>query len=462
MQQGIIPSEVRAEGYEPKVEQVTLQAGIQNDYSVALEPSPGKVTLSVTEPTFAVLVNGVSQGQVTELSLVAGSYDIEIRAPGKTPQTYKLEVVAGQTTSQAVTLASPATPEPMTTPTPTPAANAKLTIKGEPDGADVYINGAYQGSLIGGSLTVSLPAGDATLLVSKDGFDDFEEKVTLSGQDVEVSVLLTAIAQAATPEQSTTPQQPEPASTPATPEPTESTETAAAAPALPSADAILSAKLGTFNDQGKTDLIGIFTILDQAIPSMDLTVIGPSGWNGGQALNIAATKDSNFQRFKGIAASAGSYQISDTARRGATTINLGTQSFTPVQGIVATGNSSSALWDVEITWNELSGAKKYIISVERVRTGGRTSEIKAESTSKNKIRLSSLSLNNSDDYVACVVAMNWDVAQPLPVEGGWQPMVSRMCMDVTLQEDITIDSSDPVKPPPTCTDCGCPGEPPCP
>lgn len=431
-QAGSYMVEVRAEGYEPKVQSVTLQEGVKTDLAVVLEPAPGRVVLMVSEPTFAVLVNGVSQGQVSELSLAPGTYDVEVRSPGKQPQTFKLEVTAGQTTTQAVTLNAQATPEATQSQSATPTQPSTLVITGE-EGADVYINDTYQGSLIGGRLEVAINGSEATLLVRKEGYSDFTQQVTLTGQRQEVAAALTSATQAATSVQPPPTESATAATTPAANAQQAAGTQAVATPKV-TQGAGLDLRLGTFNNNGKTETLAVYQVLDPATAPKELVMTGPASWNGGQQITFAVDTAQPFYHAKDVIAEKGSYIIASQDGAFSRTLELSPQPLEVAKNLAGEATASSAFWDVSMKWSGVTGAAGYEVSLEQLRSNRGNKMIKTEYTTRLEKRFTSLSLDRSNQYVMCVEAMNWDASQPMPAENRWQPKVSRICQGVVLSE----------------------------
>jgi len=70
----------------------------------------------------------------------------------------------------------------------TNAAPAKVTITSEPEGAEIYVDGALAGST---PSTLSLPAGACTIMVKQAGFQDWQRDLrVLAGSEVSLRATL--------------------------------------------------------------------------------------------------------------------------------------------------------------------------------------------------------------------------------------------------------------------------------
>ncbi len=167
--------ELRAENYQNVSELITVTADAVLEVNKELVPFSALVFLEISESGFEVLVNGISRGQLSQLSLPPGEYDLEVRALGKVPKRFSVAVSANERLTQAVVLDD---------------LEASLSFLLEPANAVVELDGQ-----IVSASELSLPAGSYLLEVSAEGFKSFEEELLVeSGVDFEKVITLEALA----------------------------------------------------------------------------------------------------------------------------------------------------------------------------------------------------------------------------------------------------------------------------
>lgn len=210
-------------GYKDVTADVVVQNGKTVQYSVVLEPagaapaasqppSPSATTGSLQVTTApdgaAVTVDGALRGTtpVTVPGLAAGSHTVTLSKAGYTDYTGTLTLSGGKTTMLNITLIAAqgtyGTPAPSpqllqgTAPaatasspsgTPASAGTGSLTVRSDPAGASVYLDGEKAGTT---PVTVgNVSAGSHRLLLTLQGHQDIARPVEIkSGQDTEADI----------------------------------------------------------------------------------------------------------------------------------------------------------------------------------------------------------------------------------------------------------------------------------
>ena len=72
----------------------------------------------------------------------------------------------------------------------TPSAQSSVNVDSTPSGADISVDGAFVGNT---PSTLSLTPGAHTILIHKDGFQDWTRKVSISGGTIHISANLTPV-----------------------------------------------------------------------------------------------------------------------------------------------------------------------------------------------------------------------------------------------------------------------------
>ena len=161
--------EVRANGYEPLQETITILGGMRRVLGIQLEPSAGPVNapsrqaLVITSdlPGANVTVDGRDLGPApaTLVDIPAGSYEIEVTAADHQPYRTRCTVAEGQSCTRNAALYQSARRLQLTS----PADGAVLFVDGRPVGPLPYDGG--------------LPEGDVELTVRADGYQQWSMQV---------------------------------------------------------------------------------------------------------------------------------------------------------------------------------------------------------------------------------------------------------------------------------------------
>ncbi|MCQ2244469.1 MAG: SUMF1/EgtB/PvdO family nonheme iron enzyme [Bacteroidaceae bacterium] len=132
----------------------------QTPLNISLTPNFASVQV-VTLPNAEVKVGGVVKGKgTTTLYLTDGIYEIEAALYGHRPAKQFIEVKNSQ--NQTISI------------TPTPLYGA-LSIESNPMGAEIFINGISYGKTP--NILENMLAGNYTVVLKKDGFNDFRQQV---------------------------------------------------------------------------------------------------------------------------------------------------------------------------------------------------------------------------------------------------------------------------------------------
>lgn len=154
---------LRAERYLDEVVRVDVVGlGEQQSVAVRMRPSFGLLNLTSTPSGASVFADDKAVGSTpAALELTAGVRRVRLEAPGLRNWQTSIVVTAGQTTSLG--------------PIELGAADAKVSIRSIPTGAEVLVGGALQGKT---PLTASLAPGvEHDILLTRAGYDSFQRRV---------------------------------------------------------------------------------------------------------------------------------------------------------------------------------------------------------------------------------------------------------------------------------------------
>jgi hypothetical protein len=174
-------------------------------------PATGSLLVTTLPGGATVAVDGAPRGTapVTVTGLAAGSHTVTLSKAGYTDYTGTLTLPAGKTTMLNITLvtapasagtAAPSLQGPRATAsaaatqaaagTPPPAGTGSLTIRSDPAGANVYLDGEKAGTTP--ATLRDIPAGTHRLLLTLQGYPDISRTVEIAaGPNPEVSVTFT-------------------------------------------------------------------------------------------------------------------------------------------------------------------------------------------------------------------------------------------------------------------------------
>jgi PEGA domain len=115
----------------------------------------------------AIYMNGNFQGYspITLQNLPPGTYSMKASLSGYTPDTQLINVYAGQTATYYPTLQ----PSP-----PAPRSTGTVSVTSNPDHAQIYVNGNYQGKA---PLTITLYPGSHSFRLTLSGYSDYTATV---------------------------------------------------------------------------------------------------------------------------------------------------------------------------------------------------------------------------------------------------------------------------------------------
>ena len=219
---GVHTVKVTKNGYKDYETSVTVETGKTVEVNAGLISVPQTGTVSVfSTPTGATVVfDGVSYGPApVTATLDPGQHSLTVSKPGYNDYVAVVSVSTGETVPVYVTLTGgtlKATPVPLiaTTPAVTAAATQAATAgRGEgtgslyltsrPDGANVYVNGAFIGKTPAGVRSVA--TGTHTVLFTLNGYEDFSTTVMVtSDETAEFTARLDPVADNGTPVPATT------------------------------------------------------------------------------------------------------------------------------------------------------------------------------------------------------------------------------------------------------------------
>ena len=184
--------EVKAEGYLPREERVTVNAGTANVLKLDLQPQPqaaaretGKLKVVSPVPEAVIFVDGERIGTAPqEKDLPAGEHFVVVTKPGYKKFEQKVDLDVGQTLTVSAEL----------------AAAGGLRVLSTPAGADVLVDGQVIGQTPLNHEDVDV--GEHVVTVRLTEFYDYEQNITIEGgQRTIVSARLEQIDTGPTPDE---------------------------------------------------------------------------------------------------------------------------------------------------------------------------------------------------------------------------------------------------------------------
>jgi hypothetical protein len=192
MQNGEHQVRLRLAGYQDWTGSVQVKGGATTTITPALIPLgqalTGDIQVSSAPPGGAVFLDGEYQGTTPasehlELTGIApGRHTVSIQLTNFQDYLQTLFVNAGQITAVSAVL----------TPAMNPSSSGNLQITSQPGAAEIIIDNQYRGIT---PLTLSsFPAGNHTLIIRLNGYQDYQQMLTIiPGQDLLVSASLAPV-----------------------------------------------------------------------------------------------------------------------------------------------------------------------------------------------------------------------------------------------------------------------------
>jgi len=182
---------IEKEGYKTYTGTITSVPGKGQviDIYVKLSALPlveyGTLHLLVTPTLSTIYYDGTDAGTVPPngifiiRDIVPGNHAIQVSREGYITQTMEIYVGKNEIQKVPVTLQK--------------AVSGPLTVSSDPPGAQAYLDGQMIGMT---PLTVAdVPPGEHTLLITMDGYTDFSQTITITGEGSIVSAALVPAAQ---------------------------------------------------------------------------------------------------------------------------------------------------------------------------------------------------------------------------------------------------------------------------
>jgi Domain of unknown function (DUF4384)/PEGA domain len=178
---------VSANGYRDESATVNVAGGQTTRVNLTLDPIQQNGTLAINvSPNINanVYVDGVLVGRGdTRINIPAGQRTIRVSANGYEDFQQTVNVVGGQTTTVNANLRQI-------------QQNGVLVVNVNSNNANVYVDGVLVGR---GDTRINIPSGQRTVRVTLDGFEDFQQVVTVfNGQTTTVNVSLQPIVREGT------------------------------------------------------------------------------------------------------------------------------------------------------------------------------------------------------------------------------------------------------------------------
>ncbi|WP_297489633.1 PEGA domain-containing protein [Thermococcus sp.] len=174
---GIHEVVVKKNAYVPAAYAVQIKANELKTLNVVLVPATGKLTVNSNPSGAEVYIDGKKVGTtpLRNYTIPEGIHEVAIRKAGYAERAYAISIKYGELKVLNVTLS----PE-----------MGKLTVKSNPSGAEVYVDGKKVGTTPLENYTVTAGTHEITLI--KDGYQNFTKTVTVNpGEEASITAVLT-------------------------------------------------------------------------------------------------------------------------------------------------------------------------------------------------------------------------------------------------------------------------------
>ncbi|WP_456365879.1 PEGA domain-containing protein [Thermococcus sp.] len=174
---GIHEVVVKKSTYVPAAYAVQIKANELKTLNVVLVPATGKLTVNSNPSGAEVYIDGKKVGTtpLRNYTIPEGIHEVAVRKAGYAERAYAISIKYGELKVLNVTLS----PE-----------MGKLTVKSNPSGAEVYVDGRKVGTTPLENYTVTAGTHEITLI--KDGYQNFTKTVTVNpGEEASITAVLT-------------------------------------------------------------------------------------------------------------------------------------------------------------------------------------------------------------------------------------------------------------------------------
>ena len=174
---GIHEVVVKKNAYVPAAYAVQIKANELKTLNVVLVPATGKLTVNSNPSGAEVYIDGKKVGTtpLRNYTIPEGIHEVAVRKAGYAERAYAISIKYGELKVLNVTLS----PE-----------IGKLTVKSNPSGAEVYVDGKKVGTTPLENYTVTAGTHEITLI--KDGYQNFTKTVTVKpGEKASITAALT-------------------------------------------------------------------------------------------------------------------------------------------------------------------------------------------------------------------------------------------------------------------------------
>lgn len=179
---------LKMEGYDAIVQEVEVMQG-KNVVIIPENPQMSQTELIVellnNVTNYTVEIDGATYTQDETIKVKQGNYRIKINAEGfkswvgalllKEPMV-RLQVTLEPLAQEETTVTTPAIPDTSTDVSP----DYSINISTDPDNAKVYIDGEYKGMT---PYNTTLPIGDYSVLLQKEGYEDYTTSLIIDNSD---------------------------------------------------------------------------------------------------------------------------------------------------------------------------------------------------------------------------------------------------------------------------------------
>lgn len=162
---GMHTIEAKKDKHYPQTQKFDMKAGAAETLTFTLKPIMGSLSIVTEPPEAEIFIGGQSYGETPKIipELIIGTYEITLKKDGFSTLKTSAEVKENQRTSVNHDLKN----------------FREITIKSNPSGANLLLNGKSEGVT---PKTLTTQFGKNTLVLSKSGYNDFQETFTVTEQ----------------------------------------------------------------------------------------------------------------------------------------------------------------------------------------------------------------------------------------------------------------------------------------
>jgi len=173
LRKGVHTIEVKKDKYYSQTKKIDMKAGVTETLPFTLLPINGSLSITSSPPDAEIFIEGKSYGFTPKIipEIIIGTYEITLKKEGYATIKTTAEVKENERTKVDEDLSN----------------FKEITIKSNPAGALLFLNGKNQGTT---STKLTTNFGKNSIRLSKSGYNDFEDTFTVSEQQSTYSFTL--------------------------------------------------------------------------------------------------------------------------------------------------------------------------------------------------------------------------------------------------------------------------------